>query len=125
MRLPTNCGDGSSGGVSGLASSGTVRPETGSRKDLKDLSLVCSSGEVDNIQISELRWRLPVLLKRADLLLDNDSLLWVNDGGGGHDDGPAFTYWCGLFKPTGNSSSLKLKQQNSEGSARWATAGRC
>lgn len=40
---------------------------------------------------------VPGLVKGTSILLDYGGLLWVDDGGGGHDDGSTFA-WRGLMK---------------------------
>lgn len=40
---------------------------------------------------------VPGLVEGMSILLDYGGLLWVDDGGGGHDDGSTFT-WRRLMK---------------------------
>ena len=51
--------------------------------------------------------RLPGLLEGSSILLDNSGLLWVDDGGGIHDDSSTFT-WCQLRK----ENTRKQKSQS-------------
>lgn len=84
--LPTNCGDGHPGGASDQASSGTVWSERENCDDLEMLSLF-------QIKIEKGTGRLPGLFQRTPILMDNLSLLWVDDGGRSHDNSSTFTWY--------------------------------
>lgn len=59
---------------------------------------------------------LPALLEGKSILLDDSSLLWVDDSGSGHDDGSTFT-WCRLEEKK-RSNKVKDNQRIHRGKVR-------